>query len=104
MDCNEVQDLLEGYVLDALSQDEQEQVERHLATCADCQRQLAEYRAVTALLPAALAAASPARPPAALKDRILQAIDAPVAQTTPTASLESHGKVTNHFAVPPRNR
>src|SRR5262249_54412443 len=42
-------------------------------------------------------------PPAALKDRILQAIDAPVAQSAPTASLEANGKATVRFAAP-RNR
>src|SRR5258708_3869349 len=104
MDCNQVQDLLEGYVLDALNPDEHNLVEQHLATCADCQRKLAEYQTVAAMLPVALASASSVRPPAALKDRIFQAIDASTTPVPPIARLESNGKGIGRSLVPQRNR
>lgn len=42
-----IQELLAGYALEALSGDEAREVERHLPTCAECRRTLADYRHVT---------------------------------------------------------
>jgi anti-sigma factor RsiW len=73
MDHRRVADLLELYALGMLERDEQDVVERHLVGCAEC-RQLADDLAATvASLPLALAAASPLRPPADLKDQVLHA-------------------------------
>ncbi len=42
MDCREAAELLDSYVLGALDPREREEVERHLAGCADCEIQLSE--------------------------------------------------------------
>ncbi len=42
MECREAADLLDSYVLGALDPREKEEVERHLAGCADCENQLSE--------------------------------------------------------------
>lgn len=58
---------LPAYALDALDPDEGFALEAHLRTCASCQAELAEYRAVSEGLLAAL----PPRPPsAALRKRL----------------------------------
>src|SRR5712692_7407447 len=100
MDCQQVQELLEAYVLDALDLDEYSAVSAHLAQCPDCRRQLAEYQAIIQLLPAALAVASPmdssgessVRLPVALKERILQGLDTPsTAGPAPAAQPSANG-------------
>jgi hypothetical protein len=55
---------LGGYVLGGLTVDEQRAVERHLATCADCRKELAELDPVPVLLTLA-ADAQPSSPGAA---------------------------------------
>ena len=70
-DCQKTRELLEAYALGALEDDEQAAVERHLETCADCRLLAAELVETAHELPLALAAASPARPPAALKPQLL---------------------------------
>jgi anti-sigma factor RsiW len=67
-------DLLEAYALGVLEADEAHAVERHLASCTECRRLAADLAATADLLPLALAAASPLRPPAVLKDRVLRAV------------------------------
>ena len=42
MECREAAELLDAYVLGALDPKEKEEVERHLASCADCENQLSE--------------------------------------------------------------
>lgn len=42
MECREAAELLDSYVLGALDPREKEEVERHLASCADCENQLSE--------------------------------------------------------------
>ena len=42
MECREAAELLDSYVLGALDPREKEEVERHLASCADCESQLSE--------------------------------------------------------------
>ena len=66
-------DLLEAYALGVLETDECHAVERHLTSCTECRRLVADLAATADLLPLALAAASPLRPPANLKDRVLRA-------------------------------
>src|SRR5258708_2602593 len=100
MDCEQVQELLEVYVLDALDRDEHDAVTAHLAQCANCQRLLAEYQTILVSLPVGLAVAAPAYPPAALKDRILQAIDSPsVDQSAPVAISSANGSAVNVSAT-----
>jgi anti-sigma factor RsiW len=73
MEHSRAVDLLEGYALGVLEADECHAVERHLATCTECRRLAADLAATADLLPLALAVASPLRPPADLKDRVLRA-------------------------------
>jgi anti-sigma-K factor RskA len=77
MDHSRITEQLEAYLLGALAADERHAVERHLAGCAECRRLVNDLGATVDLLPLALAAASPLRPPADLKDRVLQAARAP---------------------------
>ncbi len=86
MDHRRVTDLLEFYALGMLEQDEQRVMERHLAGCAECRRLADDLAATVASVPLALAAASPLRPPADLKDRVLHA----ARETSPgSSSIES---------------
>ncbi|MDQ2744890.1 MAG: anti-sigma factor [Chloroflexota bacterium] len=66
---NHDNDMVGAYVLDALSLEEREQFETHLAGCAECQAEVAELRQVVDVLPLAL---EPAEPPLILRDRIMQ--------------------------------
>src|SRR5713226_2257417 len=75
MSCNDpIQELLEAYTLGALDADEQTQVQRHLATCNDCQRLVKEYTELANQLPQALAAASPLPLPPAIKTRVMRSV------------------------------
>ena len=66
---NDPHDLLAAYALDALTDDERERFERHLAGCEECTGQLALLREPVAAL--AYAAEGPA-PPEELRDRIVE--------------------------------
>ncbi|HET9421854.1 MAG TPA: anti-sigma factor [Nocardioides sp.] len=73
-----------AYAIDALDDVERARFERHLAECADCTAEVASLREAAALLPET----TMARPPAALRDRVLADIDAvrplpPVVTTAP---------------------
>jgi anti-sigma-K factor RskA len=57
-----------SYVLRALPEDEHERFEAHLATCEDCQREVAELRIAADTLPLA---AVQVGPPPELRDRIM---------------------------------
>jgi anti-sigma-K factor RskA len=74
-----------AYAIDALDDIERARFERHLAGCADCTAEVASLREAAALLPETTVA----RPPAALRDRVLADIDTvrplpPVVTTTST--------------------
>ncbi|MBW7885168.1 MAG: anti-sigma factor [Caldilineaceae bacterium] len=77
MNCDAIQPLLEEYALDLLPAEEMRLVEAHLATCPACRQLVEEYAAIVATLPEAVAAASPYRLPAALKQRILDQLAEP---------------------------
>src|SRR5215207_8917027 len=77
MEHSRAMDLLEAYALGVLEADECHAVERHLATCTECRRLVADLAATADLLPLALAAASSLRPPADLKDRVLRVTEIP---------------------------
>ncbi|MGD9893787.1 MAG: anti-sigma factor [Dehalococcoidia bacterium] len=76
MTCDQVAELLEVHALGALDAGERASVERHLAECRVCRREASVYADTVAVLPEALATASPLQPPAALRDRILRAVEA----------------------------
>ncbi|MBA0127121.1 anti-sigma factor [Haloechinothrix sp. YIM 98757] len=63
----DIHTLTGAYVLDALSADEREAFEEHLAQCADCSHEVRELRETTAYLGSAVAAPAPER----LKSRVL---------------------------------
>ena len=72
-----MKDLLEAYTLGVLEPDERQAVEQHLVMCADCRRLADDLAATVDLLPLALAAASPLRPPTDLKNRVIRATQTP---------------------------
>src|SRR5262245_2879563 len=76
MSCGEVRQALGAYALGALDRAEAAGVAEHLAGCADCRAELEAYREIVDALPAAVYAAAPARPPAALRARVLAAAGA----------------------------
>lgn len=65
---DELRELTGGYVLDALSDAERRALDAHLATCAECAREVRELRAVAGGLAYAVPQIDP---PAALRDRVL---------------------------------
>ena len=73
MNCNEADEMMGAYALDALPPNEIEAMRAHIATCPAHAAAVAELRAVAARLPA-LVDAMPA--PAALRSRVLAAITA----------------------------
>jgi hypothetical protein len=81
-DCQPTRELLEAYVLGALDEDERAAVSDHLRTCADCRRLADELIETVHKLPLAVGAASPLRPPAMLKARVL-------GQVAPEKGVES---------------
>ena len=71
MTCEEFEELSGAYVLDAITPQERQEAQEHLAGCAKCTRRLEELRAVANLLPLSVTQVSP--PPSA-KERLLAAI------------------------------
>ena len=72
MNCEQVSEYLEAYVLDALEPAEQVEIQRHLAECPACRQLAADLEVTVSLMPQALATASPLIPPPSLKDQLLQ--------------------------------
>jgi anti-sigma-K factor RskA len=68
-----VHDLTAAYALDALEPEEAREYEQHLAGCERCREELASLQATAGAL---AYAAPPARPPEALRGRILEAAHA----------------------------
>src|SRR5262245_36274927 len=95
MNCDQVRELLEAFVLDTLPEEQRVEVEAHLSDCPDCQKLEKEYRLTLAALPAALSLATQARPPAALRARVLSALD--------EESSEDGVKRPAEMAAPPRS-
>jgi anti-sigma-K factor RskA/putative zinc finger protein len=72
--CERYQELLGGYVLDALEPGEAEAVRRHLDTCPDCRAEHAELAGVPDLLTLLGSSdAAPEPPPRALEEAVLDA-------------------------------
>lgn len=69
MTCHDAREQFSGLVDDALSADERATLDAHLATCADCRRELQRFRDTVGLL----GALAPVRAPAGFVDRVLDA-------------------------------
>lgn len=80
MNCDEVEDLLGAYALDALSPGDAALLREHLAGCEEHAEKASELRATAVRLPAAAGAVAP---PAALKRRVLSAIAGTSQSETP---------------------
>jgi len=70
-DPHPFRDLLPGYSLGILDEEEAGEVKEHLATCAECRAELASFREVNGRL---AAAAPPRDPPAGLEARIMRSL------------------------------
>jgi anti-sigma-K factor RskA len=73
MTCAEVHPNLAAFVLGGLEHEEAAEIQRHIASCTDCQSELQELRKVNRALDAA---PPPAAPPASLKGEILSRVRA----------------------------
>ena len=71
MNCEEAEDLIGAYALDALPDDEASPMRAHLVSCADHAARVAELRTVALELPAL---ADPIPAPTGLRARVLDAI------------------------------
>jgi anti-sigma-K factor RskA len=71
MNCQEMEELLGAYALDALSEEERAAADAHLANCPKCPRTLQQLRAIVDLFPLSVPAIEP---PPRLKAQILARI------------------------------
>lgn len=71
MTHQELRELLPAYALDALTEAEHAEVDRHLPGCDECRREIAAFREVTTGL---ATAAVQVVPPAALRETVLDAV------------------------------
>lgn len=69
--CRNIEPLLAGYALEALSSEESLLVEAHIQTCETCQEALEDYRAVSDGL---MKAVPPKQPPGRIRARLLAEI------------------------------
>jgi hypothetical protein len=69
MTCHDAREQFSALVDDALTVDERAALDAHLATCADCLRELQRFRDTVSLV----RAAAPVRAPAGFVDRVLEA-------------------------------
>ena len=83
MNCNDVDDLIGAYAIDALDDEESRGVRAHLL---ECERHAAEARSLRRTAALLAVTARPMTPPPALRSRILAAVgaDAPAAAPGPT--------------------
>jgi negative regulator of sigma E activity len=79
-------DLLGAFALGAVDAEEATRVRAHLATCAECQAEMAELWLAVDSLPGMI---EPIEPPPALRDRIAEAIMAEAASPAPVPSALS---------------
>lgn len=71
MTCQEFEELSAAYALGAVTPEEQQAARAHLATCAKCTRLAGQLRSIVDLLPLSVTQVTP---PAALRDRVLAAV------------------------------
>jgi anti-sigma-K factor RskA len=79
MNCEQIDELLAAFSVDALASEDDTAVRAHLAACRRHDEALAALRAVADLLPLA---AEKREPPAELRSRLLEAFDAEALGTT----------------------
>lgn len=100
MNHDEITELLGAYALDAVDDDERDEVERHLADCARCRAEVQEHREVAALL-----AHSGADAPDGVWDRIASALDAgapgPLRSPAPASPAAPSAPSSASAAPPP---
>ncbi|MEX0785165.1 MAG: anti-sigma factor [Dehalococcoidia bacterium] len=82
MSCDEINELLAAYALDALGPEELAMVDEHLASCRRHDEALAEHRTATASLSAER------EPTPELRSRLLDAFDAEAASREPERPVE----------------
>lgn len=87
MTCDDARDLAPGFVLGALEPAEAAAVREHLATCPNPHPEFAELGGVVPAL-AESVMASPIEPPASLRDRVMAAAAADIAERTGSAVRE----------------
>lgn len=98
MNCDEVEELLGAYALEALPEDEARRVEEHLRTCPEQRVAAAELRQTGALLPLTVEEADPTP---GLRARIIEAVKAtPPGRVEPEAA----GRRAGGSAVVPTRR
>lgn len=82
MTCTDIEEISGAYVLDAVTADERQAIEEHLAQCENCSRMIQDLRSVVDLLPLTVPQLVPSPD---LKGRILSAIqERAVRQAQPT--------------------
>lgn len=84
-DTDDLHVLAAAYALDALPAEERAFFERHLASCRQCTEEVAEHREVAA----ALAMADAEEPPAGLRARVMEQIDATSQEPIPTPAADA---------------
>ena len=99
MNCESIRGLLEEYALDLLDAEQRARVAEHLAECADCRLRHGEYAELLDTLPATLAAVSPHALPPALKEKLLQRLDAETSDPTVVADSSSSPAVSTSPAA-----
>jgi hypothetical protein len=97
MDCSEIRPLISYYLDGEASPDEREQVERHLATCEDCRRVLAEYR----IIGADIRDLAVPIPPVGLRRDVWRAIEA---QQTGSRAASSGAAASGNVVTFPQRR
>src|SRR4051794_7386925 len=92
MNCTDIRGLLSAYIDGETTPEEHRNVEEHLATCQDCRRVLAEYRAIGG----GMRALSVPLPPAGLRRDVWRAIEAQQpARGAAGAATPGAGKITS---------
>jgi anti-sigma-K factor RskA len=85
MTCDQIEELIAAYALDALSEDDLAQADAHLAGCRRHDQALAEYRRVVDRLGVEM------EPSAGLRTRLLAAFDAEAASQAPARPVAISG-------------
>ncbi len=85
----ELQALAAGYVLGVLEPDEAAAFARHLASCSDCLKLVAELRGIVDVLPLAV---EQVEPPPSLRARVLEAVRTEAKQNGTAAALPARAR------------
>lgn len=86
MNCNDVDDLIGAYAIDALDDEESRGVRAHLL---ECERHAAEARSLRRTASLLAVTARPMTPPSALRARILEAVGVEVSAGAPETTHEA---------------